>query len=467
MDTLNKTIIRSELPPEPVSVTGLPFRSFAIELRSHKFRVGSVSPGDRIGKYEVCEHIGSGGFSSIHRARHIYLNHQVAIKTLKTGTELGTELFLREAQALALMDHPNVVRVYDADIVNGVPFIAMELLIGMDLRSVLKKFERFSIGRTMDLMEELLGVLKKQEEKGVLHLDIKPANIFQRVDGSFSIFDYGLVGVTSPAKGLPLGELHPEPQTFFGQAFGTPAYMPPEQAGGKADHRSDLYSLGLTIWECLVGRQARQMSRFSDVGQLVSTTIPPPKTIRSDLPIELDSVVCHLISTSPNDRYQAANDVLDDLFAFRYQGRRPIGATVGTALIAIPFSTAFTETFSSIRTACEGVKLKARRLDQHVFLQDIWNQCLQEMEIAKVVIADFSGDTSHLVPNPNVVTEAAHARAVGKPLVLITQGKPEDMPFDWRHMPVVTYEKSECGLQQLVDVLTARLRHVLQGWANQ
>jgi hypothetical protein len=100
-------------------------------------------------------------------------------------------------------------------------------------------------------------------------------------------------------------------------------------------------------------------------------------------------------------------------------------------------------------------------LDQHVFFQDVWTQCSHEIKTAKVVVADFSGDRSR-VPNPNVVTEAAHARAVGKPLVLITQGKPEDLPFDWRHMPVIAYDKSEDGMKQLIDLLTSRLRHVLQ-----
>ena len=466
MDTFNKTIIASQLPLEQASLTGLPFRSLAIELRTYKYRAESVNPGDRIGKYELCKHIGAGGFSSVHQARHIYLNHQVAIKTLSNETTQGAELFLREAQALALLTHPNVVRVIDADMSNGIPFIAMELLNGENLRGVLGKFERFSIERTMDLMEELVSVLIMQEEKNVLHLDIKPDNIFQRKDGSFCLFDYGLVGILSPARDKPLEGRPQEPRTFFGKAFGTPSYMSPEQASGKADRRSDLYSLGLTVWECLVGRQARELTHLSDFEQVVSTPIPPPKTIRCDVPDEMDSIVCHLLSTSPNDRYQAANDVLEDLVAYRYGGTKPIGATVGTAFVAIPFSREFVDIFSSIKTACEGVKLKARRLDQHVFLQDIWNQCLQEIEAAKVLIADFSADGSGQVPNPNVVTEAAHARAIGKPLVLITQGNPEDMPFDWRHMPVVTYEKSEAGLKQLADLLTGRFRHVLQSTAN-
>jgi serine/threonine protein kinase len=236
---LTRTIIAPELPrspagePEQANVASLPFRSLAIELRSHRYRADAVKPGDRLGRYEIAEHIGTGGFSSIHRARHIYLDHQVAIKTLNSTTNLAAESFLREAQALALLDHPNVVRVFDADISSGVPFIVMELITGSDLTDVLCKYKRLSVQITMDLMEELGSVLVKQEEKRLLHLDIKPANIFQRLDGSFCLFDYGLVGVGPPAKASPLEDFPPEPFTLFQQAFGTPAYMPPEQAFGK------------------------------------------------------------------------------------------------------------------------------------------------------------------------------------------------------------------------------------------
>jgi serine/threonine protein kinase len=318
----------------------------------------------------------------------------------------------------------------------------------------------------MDLMEDLGSVLSKQEEKGVLHLDIKPQNIFQRIEGNFCLFDYGLVGVRAPKKKSLLKEMPSDPKTFFTGTFGTPAYMAPEQISGRADHRSDLYSFGLTVWECFSGVQARQLSRLSDLKQTIKKPIPSVRTIRPDVPVEVETILFSLLSDSPSERYQSANEMLDDLFAYRYQGRKPIGVTVGTAFVAIPFSHMFDDIFNAINSSCEGVKLKVRRLDTHVFLKDIWTQCMQEIETAKVVIADFSGDTLPEIPNPNVVTEAAHARAIGKSLILITQGKPEDMPFDWRHMPVVTYNNSNVGLKYLTTRLISRLRYALQNFTS-
>lgn len=151
---LNSTIIALKLPAEQTAASSLLFRSLAIHLRSHQYRAAEVKPGDRLGRYKISEHIGSGGFSTVYRARHIYLDDEVAVKTLRSETTLAAESFLREAQALTLLVYQNVVRVFDADILNDAPFIVMELIKGQNLNDVPHKYKRFSIERVMDLIEE-------------------------------------------------------------------------------------------------------------------------------------------------------------------------------------------------------------------------------------------------------------------------------------------------------------------------
>lgn len=427
-----------------------PFNTFAKNIKQENYQNKVFYEGNRIGKYTINRAIGEGNFSKIYEASHIYLRNSVAIKTLYNPQGINSDIFLREAQSLAIISHENVVKVFDADIFDGIPCIILEHLEGKTLQDELRVYQNLTVDRALDLLEQLGSVLIKQEEKEILHLDIKPANVFIRSNGSFCLFDYGLVGINESKA------------TNKKPVVGTPAYMPPEQWIGQADNRSDLFSLGMTAWECFVGKQARTFTENSDYYEISKMQIELLTALNPNFPTELSEIITHLTAIHPKDRYQTAKDFVEDLNRFRYNLKSPWGPTNGTAFIAIPFSKEFNPVFDTISIAAKRANLKARRLDQHIFFgKDIWSQCVQELEIAKVVIADFSAMNLDKFPNPNVITEAAHARAIKKNLIIIKQGKPDDMPFDWRFTPVIPYENSDDGLKKLEIELLSKLKKAL------
>jgi tRNA A-37 threonylcarbamoyl transferase component Bud32 len=421
---------------------------------------GTVKPdilgnGQRVGRYEIQEQIGEGGFSRVYRARHVYLDFDVAIKTLATDETRARSMFLREAQSLARLRHPNVVRILDADIMDGVACIVLELLIGTTLADVVRDVNVIPIDRALDLLEDVTSVLARQEQERILHLDIKPANIFALAGGSFCVLDYGITGGVTPGE---VGSYSSLDITVAQAAFGTPGYMAPEQARGRADHRSDIYSLGLTAWEVLAGRRARsEPTNRVSASAITDQSVPRLRDLRSDVPPGVDQIIAEMMEPAVAFRYQTAGDVLEDIRHLRYKGRTPAGAVLGNAFVATPFSTAFDASYESIATACLQARLRPRRLDHEAFLRDVWDQCVQEIRAATIVIADLSPVVAG-APNPNVVTEAAHARAIGKPLVVVTRSGAEELPFDWRQVQVLKYEPTAEGL----DALVPRLEHYIQ-----
>ncbi len=413
--------------------------------------------GRVLGKYRLGPQIGSGSFGRVYEARHKYLDYPVAIKVWAPGPGRDQALIAREVQALAVLNHPNVVRVLDAEFELGTPFMVMEHLAGESLRSALHRHGRLTIERAWDFVEAGARVLVRQEEESVLHLDIKPDNVHVRRDGSFCFVDYGLFGVSASARAV---RRHGGPADSTAlvaeRGFGTRAYAAPEQwADGEATHKSDLYGLGITAWECLAGRRARD-GADADVTQ----PVPNVQGARADAPDALSRVLESLVAVEPGDRYDRATDLYDDVCAARYRGERAYGRVRGRAMIAMPFAPEYDPAYDAIHDGCRAARLRPRRLDREAFVQDVWSQCVQEIEAAHVVVADFSRGPSGDV-NSNVVTEAAHARAIGKSLVLISRDRPEDMPFDWRHMPFLTYEVGPGGYAALSGALRARLESVL------
>lgn len=435
--TFVEAVYRSPLAPPPYPVEDL--------------------EGRVLGKYRFGSQIGSGSFGHVYEARHKYLDYPVAIKAWTPGPGRDQALIAREVQALAVLNHPNVVRVLDAEFDMGTPFMVMEHLAGESLRTALLRHGRLTVERAWDLVEAGARVLVRQEQESVLHLDIKPDNVHVRQDGSFCFVDYGLFGLSVSARAA---RRHAGPADStglsIGVGFGTPAYAAPEQwVRGEATHKSDLYGLGITAWECLTGRRAR--------GEAVSEVAEPLPDVRDErpgVPDSLAQILESLVAVRPDERYERATDLYDDVCAARYRGEHAFGRVRGRAMVAMPFASDYDPVYDAIYGACQGARLRPRRLDREAFTQDVWSQCVQEIEAACVVVADFSRGPSGDV-NPNVVTEAAHARAIGRPLVLVTRDCPEDMPFDWRHMPFLTYETGPEGYAALEEVLRARLDSVL------
>ncbi len=243
-------------------------------------------------QYEIFECIGRGGMGAVHRARQKSLHREVAIKLLAQEVVERPgfiERFEREARALAILNHPNIVVVHDFGSVEGHVYLVMEYVDGVNLRHLMRQ-KQLTPEQALALVPQICEALQYAHERGVVHRDIKPENILLDKDGRVKIADFGL------AK---LMNLEPDARTLTAshQVMGTPRYMSPEQAEGSPiiDHRADIYSLGLVFYEMLTGELP--MGRFEPPSELV------------DLDSRLDDVVLKSLAKSPDRRYQHASEV--------------------------------------------------------------------------------------------------------------------------------------------------------------
>jgi serine/threonine protein kinase/Tol biopolymer transport system component len=277
-----------------------------------------IGRGQMLGPYEIVGPIGAGGMGEVYQARDTRLDRFVAIKIMREGagaSEQALERFQREARAAAALNHPNVCAVYDVGV--NPPFIAMELLEGETLHDRLTH-GRLELSSMLDLALALADALMYAHAKGVVHRDVKPANVFLTARGP-KILDFGLARTISDSATVVTvgGETRAanSPLTEPGVTVGTVAYMSPEQLrGGDLDARTDLFSAGLLLYEMATGRRA-----FSgDTGAAVAGAIlhqqpVPPGRYCSDLPPRLDEIVLKALEKDRDDRYQTAADLRADL----------------------------------------------------------------------------------------------------------------------------------------------------------
>jgi len=200
---------------------------------------------ERIGKYEIVGELGRGTMGEVYKAKDPVLNRHVALKTLVVRGAPGDETldrFKREAQAAALLNHPNIVTVHDFGEEHGLLYMAMELLEGADLRDAIDKDLLRTLDEKLDVLDGVLAALEYAHAKGIVHRDIKPANIHLGPGRQVKIMDFGLARVSTSEM------------TQDGIVLGTPNYMSPEQAlGDKVDGRSDVFSTGAVLFELLTG----------------------------------------------------------------------------------------------------------------------------------------------------------------------------------------------------------------------
>ena len=276
--------------------------------------------GETISHYQVEELLGKGGMGVVYRARDNRLGRSVALKLLPPEFSRDADRkarFLREARAASVVNHPAIAQVYDVDEAEQGLFIAMELVEGRTVKALIQQRELDLLG-ALEIAQQVGGGLQKAHEAGIVHRDIKPENIMVTPDGHAKILDFGLAKLLEPtAPEAPDGISHMETlaKTQAGFVLGTLRYMSPEQARGQAlDHRSDIFSLGIVLYEMVTGQLPFSGNTALDTLHAIAFEETRPMTaLRPNLPPSLQRVVTRCLRKRAQDRYPDAKELVGDL----------------------------------------------------------------------------------------------------------------------------------------------------------
>ena len=278
----------------------------------------SLSPGSRLGPYEILSPLGAGGMGEVYRAVDTRLKREVAVKVLAGSLAHDADRARRfelEARAASALNHPNIVAIYDIGAEDGAPFIVSELLDGETLRARLSRGAlppREALGLAFQVAQGLAAA----HAKGVIHRDLKPENLFLTAGGVAKILDFGLVRIVPPQIA---GSLEAESPTLAtvtepGVVIGTVGYMSPEQLRGRTvDARSDIFSLGAVLYEMLTGRRAFHAESAIEIMIAILREEPPPMFPGEEAEPALERVVRRCLRKMREDRFQSARDLGDAL----------------------------------------------------------------------------------------------------------------------------------------------------------
>lgn len=283
-----------------------------------------VEIGERIGHYQIIDHLGSGGMGEVYLAKDMRLDRKVAVKFLKKEFSRSHDpmvRFEREAKSASALNHPNIITIYEIGEWKEADFIVMEYVEGVSLRQVIR--DGLGLTGALDVAIQTASALTAAHEAGIVHRDIKPDNILRRPDGLVKVLDFGLAKQTN--QQLDDGDVDSDATTkmdYFtapGLVMGTVAYMSPEQARGKTtDERTDIWSLGVVLYEMIAGLPPFNGDTKSDLIVSILTTDPPPLLIqREGVSQELEHIVKKALSKAPEQRYQFIKDLLHDLKILR------------------------------------------------------------------------------------------------------------------------------------------------------
>ena len=261
----------------------------------------------KVGKYQLLERIGSGTCGIVYRAYDAILSRDVALKVSKVGTldqrtgkvPGAQKAFITETLSAGRLSHPNIVTVYDAGVDGPLNYIAMEYVEGTSLKTYGRGKTQLPAYRVVNLIAKVCDAIDFSHKMGIVHRDIKPANIMVANDGSVKLLDFG-IAVSTSAEDINSR-----------QALGTPNYMSPEQVVGKdLGPRSDIYSLGAVMFELLTGQQLFKAEKVKELFRAVIKDMAPPlRSIRSDLPKELELAVARCLAKNPRQRYASGAEM--------------------------------------------------------------------------------------------------------------------------------------------------------------
>lgn len=280
----------------------------------------SITPGMSLGPYHILSKLGSGGMGEVYRAHDDRLERDVALKVLPPDAIADTELlerFVREARALAALNHPHIVTIYSTEEAEGIPFLTMELVQGQPLSALIAG--GLALPRFFELAVPLADAIAAAHEKQVTHRDLKPANIMVSADGRLKVLDFGLATINKPAAEY-------ETQvalTQQGAILGTLPYMSPEQVEGQTvDHRSDIFSLGVILYEMITGGWPFAGDSQASLASSILRDRPALlDRVRPDVPVDLARLIARCLEKSLANRALSANDVKRALVTLSQSGQ--------------------------------------------------------------------------------------------------------------------------------------------------
>ena len=258
-------------------------------------------------RYEILKKVGNGGMATVYKAKDHILNREVAVKILKDEFTTDDEFIKRfrsEAQAVASLTHPNIVGVYDVGNEGNLYYIVMELVQGKTLKEVIQQEGKLSWKWSVNVAIQIASALETAHKKNIVHRDIKPHNIIITEDGMAKVTDFGIAKAVSNST-----------ITAFGTTIGSVHYFSPEHArGGFTDAKSDLYSLGIVMYEMLTGKVPFDADTPVSIALMhMQETAIPPITLNSTIPNSVNKIVIKAMQKDANLRYQSASEMLKDL----------------------------------------------------------------------------------------------------------------------------------------------------------
>lgn len=264
-----------------------------------------------LGRYEIVSELGRGAMGVVYKARDPMLERTVAIKTINMALEEDGAAhyearFQQEARAAGGLNHPNIVTVHDIGKSGDIAFMAMEFIEGVELRALLQPGKVLPVAQAVSIAAQIAEGLAYAHERGVVHRDIKPPNVMVLSNGLVKITDFGIARMRTSAV-----------QTQTGMMMGSPKYMSPEQVlGRRADHRSDIFSLGIILYEMLAGAAPFSgESMTALMYQIINFAPPAPSAVKPVLPEILDAIVAKMLAKAVEERYQSAAELARDLRA--------------------------------------------------------------------------------------------------------------------------------------------------------
>ena len=269
---------------------------------------------ENLGRYEIIKELGRGAMGIVYEAKDPLIDRLLAIKTIDLHNLAPQEKkdyearFYQEARAAGRLSHPNIVTIHDLGESNGIAYIAMELLEGCELHHLIKDGQRLPVEQTLNIVAQVATGLAYAHEHGIVHRDIKPSNVMVLKGNQVKIADFGIARMESSLQ-----------LTQVGLIMGSPLYMSPEQIlGGTIDPRSDIFSLGIQLFQMLTGQMPFSGDSTNVIMyQIVNVEPPMPSSINPEIPSMLDTIVSKCLSKNPEDRYPNAHELANDLRSCR------------------------------------------------------------------------------------------------------------------------------------------------------